>query len=86
MNVSTTWMPLLVSALRDAVVYNEGLLRSETLRDRSDYEEHYTVLMEFYEHVKEEYRKVEHEVGIPLGDILHKDGESAPVVQVPRQK
>jgi hypothetical protein len=78
MIISQTWMPLLVSAIRDAVVYNEGLLRSETLRNRSDYEEHLMVLMQFFEQVKEEYRKVESEVGVSLADILHDDGESTP--------
>lgn len=83
MTISQTWMPLLVSAIRDAVVYNEGLLRSETLRNRSDYEEHLMVLTQFFEHVKEEYRKVEREVGVSLADILHDDGESAPPTPLP---
>lgn len=83
MIISQTWMPLLVSAIRDAAIYNEGLLRSETLRNRSDYEEHLMVLMQFFEQVKEEYRKVEREVGVSLADILHDDGESTPPTQLP---
>jgi len=84
--VSETWMPLLVSALRDAVEYNEGLLRSETLRDRSDYEEHLMVLMQLFEHVKEEYRKVEAQVGLPLADILHQKGDPAGVTRLRREE
>ena len=86
MIISETWMPLLVSALRDAVTYNEGLLRSETLRDRSDYEEHLMVLMQLFEHVKEEYRKVEGRVGLPLADILHEGGDAAGVARLVRDE
>jgi hypothetical protein len=83
MIISETWMPLLVSAVRDAVVYNEGLLRSETLSDRSDYEEHHMVLLQFFEYVKEEYRKVESSIGLPLHELLHEQGQSASVAHLP---
>jgi hypothetical protein len=46
-------------------VYNEGLLRSETLSDRSDYGEQHMVLLQFFEYVEEEYRKVESSIGLP---------------------
>jgi hypothetical protein len=68
--ISNTWAPLLVSAVRDAVLYQEGLLRSETLRNRSDYEEHMVQLSQFLEYVKAEYQKVEAAAGIPLEKLL----------------
>jgi hypothetical protein len=70
MDIPTRWAPLLVSGLRDAVTYNQELLRSQTLRNREDYEEHLMLLSQFYEFVKEEYRKIEGEAGIPLARLL----------------
>jgi hypothetical protein len=70
MEIPTTWTPLLVSAVRDAVLYQERLLQSETLRDRADYEEHLLQLTQFLEYIKAEYRHVEKEVGIPLEKLL----------------
>ena len=70
MEIPNTWAPLLVSAVRDAVLYQERLLESETLRDRADYEEHMVQLSQFLEYVKAEYKKVEGEAGIPLGKLL----------------
>lgn len=70
MEIPNTWAPLLVSAIRDAVLYQEQLLRSETIREKSDYEEHHLQLTQFLEFVKEEYRLIEAEVGIPLEKIL----------------
>jgi hypothetical protein len=68
--ISDTWAPLLVSAVRDAVRYQEGLLRSETLRNRSDYEEHLVQLSQFFEYVKDEYKKIENAAGLPLEKLL----------------
>lgn len=45
---------MLIAAVRDAVIYQEGLLRSETLRDRADHEEHYMHLTQFFEYVQKE--------------------------------
>jgi hypothetical protein len=42
------------------------------------------VLLQLFEHVKEEYRKVEAEVGLPLADILHQKGEPAEVTPLRR--
>jgi len=70
MEISNTWAPLLVSAVRDAVIYQEQLLRSETLRNRSDYEEHFAQLSQFYEYIKSEYQKIEREAGLPLKDLI----------------
>jgi len=70
MKIPDTWAPLLVSAVRDAMLYQENLLRSETLRNRSDYEEHIVQLSQFFEYVKDEYKKVENATGIPLKTLL----------------
>ncbi len=70
MEIPNLWAPLLVSAVRDAVLYQEQLLNSETLRERADYEEHLAQLSQFLEYVKAEYKKVESEAGIPLDKLL----------------
>ena len=80
MNIPDTWAPLLVSAVRDAVTHNDGLLRSETLDDRSEYEEHHLLLTQFFEYVKAEYRKIEGTVGLPLAELL-REGRDAPTVE-----
>ncbi len=70
MEVPNTWTPLLVSAIRDAVLYQEHLLQSETLRDRADYEEHLVQLSQFLEYIKTEYKRIEVDVGVPLEKLL----------------
>ena len=70
MEIPNTLAPLLVSAVRDAVLYQERLLQSETLRDRADYEEHLVHLSQFLEYIKAEYKRVEADVGIPLEKLL----------------
>jgi hypothetical protein len=69
LQISPANMPLLVSALQNALAYQEGLLRSDTLRNREDYEEFHLQLSQFYEHVKEEYRRMEAEIRLPLSAI-----------------
>lgn len=70
MEIPNEWAPLLVSAVRDAVLYQEGLLKSETIRNKADYEEHHLQLTQFLEFIKEEYKDVEGEAGIPLDQLL----------------
>lgn len=70
MEIPNVWAPLLVSAVRDAVLFQEQLLTSETLRNRADYEEHHLQLTQFLEFIKEEYKSIEIEVGMPLDRIL----------------
>lgn len=70
MHIPNTWAPLLLSSIRDAILYHEGLLRSETIRDKADYQEHHLQLTQFLEYLKDEYRKIESEVGLRLEDIL----------------
>ncbi len=69
-DVPDPWMGLLVSALRDAIVHNQGLLRSETLKDRADYEEHLTHLEQFFEYVKDEYQRQEKPGRLTLKEII----------------
>ncbi len=61
--------PLLVQALHDSVRYNEELLKSETLRDRVDYEEYLVEVTQLYAEIKSQYKRIENDVGIPLSEI-----------------
>ena len=70
MEIPDTWAPLLVTSVRDAILYHEGLLRSETLRNKPDYEEHHLQLTLFMEYLKEEYKKIEDTAGLPLKSLL----------------
>ena len=70
MQIPDGWASLLVSAVRDAVLYQEQLLTSETLRNRADYEEHLMHLSQFFEFVKEEYERLSPEGRIPLQKLL----------------
>lgn len=70
MEIPNVWAPLLVSAVRDAVLFQEQLLKSETIRNRADYEEHHLQLTQFLEFIKEEYKEVEAEIGMPLERLL----------------
>jgi len=70
MHIPDTWAPLVVSGIKDAIQFNSELLRSETLRNRGDYEEHLLVLSQFFEYLKTEYKKVEPATGIPLASLL----------------
>lgn len=70
MEIPNVWAPLLISAVRDAVLFQEQLLKSETIRNRADYEEHHLHLTQFLEFIKEEYKSIEDEAGIPLEKLL----------------
>ena len=70
MEIPNTWAPLLISVVRDGLLYNEGLLSSQTIRNRGDHEEHVMQLSQFLEYLKEQYKAVEREVGIPLEKLL----------------
>ena len=70
MNIPKSYVPLMLSAVRDAVLYNEQLLSSETLRDRDDYEEHLMHLSQFFEFLKEEYKANENEYGLKLEQLI----------------
>lgn len=70
MKIPKPYVPLMLSAVRDAVLYNEQLLNSETLRDRDDYEEHLMHLGQFLEFLKEEYKANESEYGLKLEQLI----------------
>ncbi len=70
MQIPDGWASMLVSAVRDAVLYQEQLLTSETLRNREDYEEHLMHLSQFFEFVKEEYERLDPAGKIPLQKLL----------------
>jgi hypothetical protein len=68
--ISNLNAPLLIQLLRDGVRYNEQLLTSETLRDRSDYEQYFLDATQLFAELQEEYKKIENQVGITLEDLL----------------
>ena len=68
MEIPRAWVPLLISAMRDAMRYNDALLTSETLRDREEYEEHIVHLTQFFEYLKEEYKDGNYK--IPLEKLV----------------
>jgi flagellar motility protein MotE (MotC chaperone) len=68
--IPNNWAPLLISGIKDAIAYHEQLLRSETLRQREDYEEHLVQLSQFFEYLKAEYKKVEEQAGIALDRLV----------------
>ena len=70
MEIPDAWAPLVISGIKDALQFNRDLLRSETLRNRTDYEEHLVSLSQFFEYLKVEYRKVEAAAGIPLEKLV----------------
>lgn len=70
MKIPPTWSPLVVSAVRDAILYQENMLRSDTVKNPEDYEEHIVQLSELLEYLKDEYKSIETEAGIPLDKLL----------------
>lgn len=70
MNTPNHMAPMLISAVRDGLLYQDQLLKSETHRNRCDYEEHVLQLSQFLEFLKEEYKAIEGEAGIPLEKLL----------------
>ena len=68
--ISNAAAPLLVQALRDAVRYNEELLKSETLRNRSDYEEYLLEVSQLFAEIKSQYKRLEPDIGMTLDELL----------------
>ena len=68
--ISNAVAPLLVQALRDSVRYNEELLKSETLKNRSDSEKYLLEISQFYAEIKSQYKKLESEIGISLDQLV----------------
>lgn len=59
LDISKSYLALVVSALNDAIKYNEGFLRSETIKDVLDYEEHLLCLENLQDWFEREYKKLE---------------------------
>lgn len=59
LDISKSHLALMVSALNDAIKYNEGLLNSQTIKDVSDYEEHLLGLENFQGWLEREYKRIE---------------------------
>ncbi|WP_333681819.1 hypothetical protein [Dyella sp.] len=70
---SSTLAPLAVCAVRDAVLYHERLLQSETLRNRTDYEEYAVDLSVFLDEITHRYKKIEASLSLPLDDFFESD-------------
>jgi hypothetical protein len=73
MKIGSTFSPLAVCAVRDAVLYHERLLQSETLRNRADYEEYAVDLSVFLDEIKHRYKKIEANLKIPLDAFFDAD-------------
>ncbi len=58
LDISKQHLMLLVSALNDAIKYNEGFLQSETIKDVSDYEEHLLCLENCQAWLEDEYENL----------------------------
>ena len=71
MNISNNMAPVVIQAILDAIKFNQALLDSETLRDIEDHEEYLMTLGTLLNHVKDEYKKIENEAGIPLSSLIH---------------
>ncbi len=59
LDVSSSNLILLVSAVNDAIKYNEGFLHSETIKDVSDYEEHLLCLENLQNWLEDQYKDLE---------------------------
>ncbi|GAA6168011.1 hypothetical protein [Sessilibacter corallicola] len=70
MEIPNHMASMLISAVRDGLLYQDQLQKIETLRNREDYEEYILQLSQFLEFLKEEYKVIEEEAGIPLEKLL----------------
>ncbi len=61
LEISEQHLMLIVSALNDAITYNEKFLSSETVKDVSDYEEHLLCLENCQGWLEEKYNKISSE-------------------------
>ena len=70
MNISNNMAPTIIQAIQDAIKFNQTLLESETLRDVEDHEEYLMTLGTLLMHAKDEYKKIEDEIGVPLSRLI----------------
>ena len=57
MEISNTWMPLILKSVDDAMRHKQMLLQSETLQNIEDHEESLVHLGELLGYLKDEYSK-----------------------------
>ncbi|MFP6845552.1 MAG: hypothetical protein VB958_10110 [Thalassolituus sp.] len=74
LEISEQHLMLLVSALNDAITYNEKFLSSETIKDVSDYEEHLLCLENCQGWLEEEYKRIASENNnlLPYGKLVRR--------------
>lgn len=72
LEISEQHLALFASALNDAIKYNEAFLKSETIKDVSDYEEHLVCLESLQGWFEDEYKRLEKENTnlFPYGKIV----------------
>lgn len=70
MEISNSWIPLIIQSVNDSIRHKEMLLQSETLRNIEDYEENLVYLGELLGYLKEEYSKNQEDFNLTLEQIL----------------
>lgn len=70
MDISNTWMPLILKSVDGAMRYKQMLLQSDTLKNREDHEESLVYLGELLEYLKDEYAKHQKEFKFTPEQIL----------------
>ncbi len=71
MEIPDTWATLVLSAVNDAILHNQAFLTSETIADKTDWEEHLMQLSLLLEFLKADYRnRLEPKGSIPLARFL----------------
>ncbi len=81
MEIPDTWAALLLGAVNDAILFHDSLLGSETIKDKTDTEEHLMQLGILLEYMKNDYRqRLEPQGGLPLARFLPSPPEVSNVV------
>ncbi len=81
MEIPDTWAALLLGAVNDAILFHDNLLGSETIKDKTDTEEHLMQLGILLEYMKDDYRqRLEPQGGLPLARFLPSPPEVSNVV------
>ncbi|BBP79379.1 hypothetical protein CCU68_04090 [Pseudomonas gingeri NCPPB 3146 = LMG 5327] len=70
MEIPDLHAPILVMTLRDAISNQKRLIDANLDGDVEDYEEYLLQLTQLFDHVKDEYRKIADDVGVPLEVLL----------------
>ncbi len=73
MDISNTWMPLILKSVDDAMRYKQMLLQSDTLKNIEDHEESLVHLGELLGYLKDEYVKNQKEFKFTPEQILREE-------------